>query len=159
MEKSSGSTKFRRISAAALLLFILLFLGRPGSAQAKDTIVFIHGFLGWGRTEMFVGVKYWGGAGEDYEALLNAAGFPTVSVAVGPVSSNWDRAVEAYYQLKGGCVDYGPRTRKNTATSASAAAMKNRFCPAGTTGTRFPSSPTARAADGQGSHPSARMRQ
>ncbi|MDD4240900.1 MAG: hypothetical protein PHG54_05675 [Smithellaceae bacterium] len=106
MEKSSGSTKFRRISTAALLLFILLFLGRPGSAQAKDTIVFIHGFLGWGRTEMF-GVKYWGGAGEDYEALLNAAGFPAVSVAVGPVSSNWDRAVEAYYQLKGGCVDYG----------------------------------------------------
>jgi triacylglycerol lipase len=26
---------------------------------------------------------------------------------MGPISSNWDRAVEAYYQLKGGVVDYG----------------------------------------------------
>ena len=26
---------------------------------------------------------------------------------VGPISSNWDRAVELYYQIKGGQVDYG----------------------------------------------------
>ena len=28
-------------------------------------------------------------------------------VSVGPISSNWDRAIEVFYQLKGGQVDYG----------------------------------------------------
>jgi triacylglycerol lipase len=106
MKKRSASVNFRRRSAAVILFSLLFFISLPAGAKDQDPIVFIHGFLGWGRTEMF-GVKYWGGVGGDYEALLNAAGFPAVSVAVGPVSSNWDRAVEAYYQLKGGCVDYG----------------------------------------------------
>jgi triacylglycerol lipase len=26
-----------------------------------------------------------------------------MTAAVGPISSNWDRAVELYYQIKGGC--------------------------------------------------------
>jgi triacylglycerol lipase len=84
----------------------ILFWVTPVYADSSDTIVLIHGFLGWGRSEMFE-VKYWGGIGRDYEEILNKAGYETVSVAVGPVSSNWDRAIEAYYQLKGGCVDYG----------------------------------------------------
>ena len=29
------------------------------------------------------------------------------TVSIGPISSNWDRAIEAYYQIKGGQVDYG----------------------------------------------------
>ena len=29
------------------------------------------------------------------------------TAVVGPFSSNWDRAVELFYQIKGGCVDYG----------------------------------------------------
>lgn len=95
----------KRLSSIASAL-MLLSVVCPAYAASPETLVLIHGFLGWGRTEMF-GVKYWGGVGQDYEEILKQAGFPTVSVAVGPVSSNWDRALEAYYQLKGGCVDYG----------------------------------------------------
>ena len=29
-------------------------------------------------------------------------GFNIIEVSVGPVSSNWERAIEVYYQLKGG---------------------------------------------------------
>lgn len=81
-------------------------LAHPVYASPNDSIVLVHGFLGIGRSEMSQ-VKYWGGIGQDYEEMMNKAGYRTVSVAVGPISSNWDRAVEAYYQLKGGCVDYG----------------------------------------------------
>ena len=98
-----GNRLAQKIGSAflAILLWVI-----PVYANSNDTIVLIHGFLGWGRSEMFE-VKYWGGIGRDYEEMLNKAGYKTVSVAVGPVSSNWDRALEAYYQLKGGCVDYG----------------------------------------------------
>jgi len=68
-------------------------------------IVLIHGFLGWGPDEMG-GYKYWGGK-DDIADLLRQEGHTVFEVSVGPVSSNWDRAVEAYTQLKGGQVDYG----------------------------------------------------
>lgn len=80
-----------------------------GAARNTDTIVLIHGFSGWGRDEMF-GMKYWGGGWDgkwDLQEYLKSLGYNVVTVAVGPISSNWDRALEAYYQLKGGCVDYG----------------------------------------------------
>lgn len=78
-------------------------------AANSDPIVLIHGFIGWGRDELF-GMKYWGGGfsgDRDLQEVLKANGTPTYTVAVGPVSSVWDRAVETYYELKGGCVDYG----------------------------------------------------
>ena len=90
---------------ASVFLAVLCWIA-PVYAGPNDTIVLIHGFLGWGRSEMSE-VKYWGGIGQDYEEMMNQEGYQTVSVVVGPVSSNWDRALEAYYQLKGGCVDYG----------------------------------------------------
>ena len=68
-------------------------------------IVLIHGFLGWGPDEMG-GYKYWGGK-DDIADLLRQEGHMVFEVSVGPVSSNWDRAVEAYTQLKGGQVNYG----------------------------------------------------
>ena len=68
-------------------------------------IVLIHGFLGWGPDEMG-GYKYWGGK-DDIADLLRQEGHTVFEVSVGPVSSNWDRAVEVYNQLKGGQVDYG----------------------------------------------------
>lgn len=68
-------------------------------------IVLIHGFLGWGPDEMG-GYKYWGGK-DDIADLLRQEGHTVFEVSVGPVSSNWDRAVEVYTQLKGGQVDYG----------------------------------------------------
>ncbi|WP_193164740.1 lipase-like domain-containing protein [Microbulbifer hainanensis] len=78
-------------------------------AANNDTIVLLHGFTGWGRDELF-GLKYWGGGWtgkRDLQEYLKSQGHNTVTLAVGPLSSNWDRAVEAYYQLKGGCVNYG----------------------------------------------------
>ena len=52
------------------------------------------------------GYYYWGGK-VDYESKLNSLGYEVYTVSVGPISSNWDRAIEAFYQIKGGQVDYG----------------------------------------------------
>lgn len=71
----------------------------------NDPIVLIHGFMGWGRDEMN-GYHYWGGK-TDLEQYLKSKGFQVITVSVGPISSNWDRAVEAFYQIKGGQLDYG----------------------------------------------------
>ena len=43
----------------------------------------------------------------DLESGLRDAGFEVYTVSVGPISPNWDRAIEAFYQIKGGQVDYG----------------------------------------------------
>jgi triacylglycerol lipase len=84
------------------VLFVLIsFL----TAQNNYPIVLVHGFVGWGPEEM-VGYKYWGGFW-DIEEYLEEKGFNVLTVSIGPVSSNWERAVEIYYQLKGGQVDYG----------------------------------------------------
>ena len=74
-------------------------------SQNSCPIVLIHGFLGWGRDEM-AGYYYWGGR-MDLETKLKNAGFEVYTVSVGPISSSWDRAIEAFYQIKGGQVDYG----------------------------------------------------
>ena len=68
-------------------------------------IILVHGFLGWGKEE--VGDKsYWGGE-NDIEKYLNDKGFQVYSVSLGPVSSTYDCAIETFYQIKGGQVDYG----------------------------------------------------
>lgn len=92
-----------------MLLFILFILV-PSNAKAavqnqKDPIILIHGLAGWGRDEV-PGFKYWGGF-KDIEAHLNQQGYQTYTAAVGPFSSNWDRAAELYAYIKGGTVDYG----------------------------------------------------
>ena len=69
-------------------------------------LVLVGGFTVWGRDEAW-GLKYWGGPGQDLQEALTAAGFPTLTAAPGPFSSNWDRAAEVYAMLKGGRVDYG----------------------------------------------------
>lgn len=74
-------------------------------AANRYPIILIHGFIGWGRDEM-AGYHYWGGF-NDLEQELRDQGYEVYSVSVGPVSSNWERAIEAYYQIKGGQVDYG----------------------------------------------------
>ena len=68
-------------------------------------IILVHGFLGWGKEE--VGDKnYWGGE-HDIEKYLNDRGYQVYSVSLGPVSSTYDCAIETFYQIKGGQVDYG----------------------------------------------------
>ena len=63
--------------------------------------------MGWGTEEMS-GYKYWGGK-HDFQEYLKSFGHEVYTVSIGPISSNWDRAIEAYYQIKGGQVDYGKR--------------------------------------------------
>ncbi len=65
----------------------------------------VHGFMGWGPDEM-AGYNYWGGKHDIKQHLIDQ-GYDVYLASVGPVSSNWDRAVELYYQIKGGQVDYG----------------------------------------------------
>ena len=74
-------------------------------AQNNYPVVFIHGFMGWGPDEMG-DYSYWGG-NKNYIDSLRSEGHKIIEVSVGPISSNWDRAIEVFYQLKGGQVDYG----------------------------------------------------
>ena len=73
--------------------------------SSKPTIILLHGFMGWGREEM--GEYYYWGGFTDLQEYLRQEGFNVHTVSVGPISSNWDRAIEAYYQIKGGQVNYG----------------------------------------------------
>ena len=89
-----------------VLAVILFFVGEVYT-QNKHPIILVHGFMGWGREEMG-SYRYWGGK-YDMEQELKNKGFDVYTADVGPVSSNWDRAVELYYQIKGGQVDYGKK--------------------------------------------------
>jgi len=94
--------------ARRILAAVLLFCCGAALAANKYPVVLVHGFAGFGPTEM-LGYKYWGGL-TNLETSLQAryGGDQLVRTAVvGPFSSNWDRAVELFYQIKGGCVDYG----------------------------------------------------
>lgn len=68
-------------------------------------IVLVHGFLGFAENGP-AGLNYWGGR-RDLAQELRHRGYAAVAVAVGPASSNWDRACELYAALRGGRVDYG----------------------------------------------------
>jgi len=87
-----------------LIIAIIIFIsGLP--AQNTCPIILLHGFLGWGRDEM-AGYYYWGGR-TDLQAILRDSGHEVYTVSVGPISPNFDRAIEAFFQIRGGQVDYG----------------------------------------------------
>jgi len=86
-------------------VFLFIFFINILFSQNNYPIVLIHGFFGWGNDEMG-NYRYWGG-NKDIQKMYEKNGFTVFNVSVGPISSNWDRAVEIYYQLKGGQVDYG----------------------------------------------------
>jgi len=90
---------------ALSILFALCVIVSITYSQNKYPIILVHGFIGWGPEEMG-GYHYWGG-NNDLKAYLESQGHEVYIVSVGPVSSNWERAVEAYTQIKGGQVDYG----------------------------------------------------
>ncbi|WP_085829427.1 esterase/lipase family protein [Clostridium massiliodielmoense] len=117
----------RFISAISVFVFTLVSLitfsvAKPINAFAKENqkvaqnknnypIVLCHGCNGWGRNENFgtvaFGARYYWGGNVDLQQKLIENGFTTYTAAVGPLSSNWDRACELYVQIKGGRVDYG----------------------------------------------------
>jgi triacylglycerol lipase len=100
--------RFRMRLPLAVALFVIsatLFVTSAARAANDNPVILVHGFGGFGRNEL-LGYKYWGGF-EDLETQLNESGRTTYTAVMGPLSSDWDRAVELYYQIKGGCVDYG----------------------------------------------------
>ncbi|MFC5479408.1 esterase/lipase family protein [Massilia suwonensis] len=101
-----------RIFLAALLLTLAQLTGTARAAN-DNPIVLVHGFLGFGPDQFpRSGYLYWGGYGDLAAHLRSYRGPHTVFTAtVGAIASNRERAAELYAQLKGGCVDYGPRRR------------------------------------------------
>ena len=73
-------------------IFIASLLNSFTFGENKYPIVLVHGFLGWGPEEMG-GYPYWGGE-LNFETYLRSLGYEVITVSVGPVSSNWERAVE-----------------------------------------------------------------
>ena len=51
-------------------------------------------------------MNYWGGK-NNIEQYLRDKGYEVYSVSLGPLSSSYDCAVETFYQVKGGQLDYG----------------------------------------------------
>lgn len=102
---------FSRFLASVALALSALTAGQPAVAANNDPIVLVHGFLGFGPHELQgTGFKYWGGFNDLQSYLRTRNGsHPVHTATVGPVSSNWDRAVELYTQIKGGCADYGAK--------------------------------------------------
>ena len=91
---------------AKFKMWVLIFINISVIyASNKAPIILMHGFMGWGRDEMN-NFYYWGGS-IDLEEYLRSQGYDVYSVSMGPISSNWDRAIEAFYQIKGGQVNYG----------------------------------------------------
>jgi len=93
-----------------ILIISFIVFSTNVCSQNACPIILIHGFLGWGRDEM-AGYYYWGGQ-TDLEEILRKAGHEVFTVSVGPISPNFDRAIEAFYQIKGGQVDYGNEKAK-----------------------------------------------
>ena len=101
------TTRALRHAAAACAFLSLGSQALPALAANNDPVILVHGFAGFGRNEL-LGYKYWGGLDDLQEQLKARYTNQLVATAVvGPFSSNWDRAVELFYQIKGGCVDYG----------------------------------------------------
>ena len=94
-----------------LLLVIHLTVIGYVHGENNYPIILIHGFLGWGKDEVGE-MNYWGGD-YDIEQYLTDKGFKVYSVSLGPVSSTYDCAIETFYQIKGGQVDYGVEHSKN----------------------------------------------
>ena len=92
------------------ILFFIFSISTFSLSENKYPIVLVHGFLGWGELEMGK-YKYWGGK-NDIANKLREEDFIVYVTSVGPISSNWDRAIELYYQIKGGQVDYGYKHSK-----------------------------------------------
>ncbi|HHV8921691.1 TPA: YSIRK domain-containing triacylglycerol lipase Lip2/Geh [Staphylococcus aureus] len=74
----------------------------------KYPVVFVHGFLGLvGDNVPALYPDYWGGNKFKVIEELRKQGYNVHQASVSAFGSNYDRAVELYYYIKGGRVDYG----------------------------------------------------
>lgn len=109
----------RLLKNLILCIFTLLLISPAAYAGGDDPpeppandypIVLVHGFIGWGRSEMSVGnvtLYHWGGF-TDIQEELKADGNVVYTAEMGPFSSNWDRVCELYAQVMNNpVIDYG----------------------------------------------------
>ncbi|RIM65640.1 YSIRK-targeted triacylglycerol lipase [Staphylococcus xylosus] len=81
---------------------------KQGQYKNQDPIILVHGFNGFtDDNNPAVLAHYWGGDKLNIRQDLESNGYETYEASVGALSSNYDRAVELYYYIKGGTVDYG----------------------------------------------------
>lgn len=75
----------------------------------QDPIILVHGFNGYASgTGPITGKgNYWGGDRLKIIQDYRAKGYNVMETSVSAFGSNYDRAVELYYYIKGGRVDYG----------------------------------------------------
>ncbi|MGE0975586.1 YSIRK-targeted triacylglycerol lipase [Staphylococcus cohnii] len=74
----------------------------------QDPIILVHGFNGFtDDIKPSVLPHYWGGDKLNIQQDLEQKGYNAYEASIGALSSNHDRAVELYYYIKGGTVDYG----------------------------------------------------
>jgi triacylglycerol lipase len=100
--------RFSTRIAGALLAIAALTGVAPVQAGNNAPVVLVPGFLGFGPGQFSeTGFLYWGGF-HDIAGHMRADGAHKVLAAtIAPIAVNWDRAAELFYQIKGGCVDYG----------------------------------------------------
>ena len=74
-----------------------------------DPIILVHGFNGYASGTGPVTGKgnYWGGDRLKIIQDYRAKGYNVMEASISAFGSNYDRAVELYYYIKGGRVDYG----------------------------------------------------
>lgn len=73
-----------------------------------DPIILVHGFNGFtDDINPAVLSHYWGGDKMNIRQDLEENGYKSYEVSISAFGSNYDRAVELYYYIKGGRVDYG----------------------------------------------------
>ncbi len=76
--------------------------------QNKYPIIFVHGLAGFSSDNRPLGYpSYWGGSKYQVIKRLREEGYDVHEASVSAFGSNFDRAVELYYYIKGGTVDYG----------------------------------------------------
>ncbi|MFC0135458.1 hypothetical protein CR105_14885 [Massilia eurypsychrophila] len=98
-----------RLAGLLLAIAIAALAGAaPVQAGNNHPVVLVPGFLGFGPDQFNgSGFLYWGGFGDIAERMRAGGAHRVLAAAVSPIAVNWDRAAELYYQIKGGCVDYG----------------------------------------------------
>ncbi|WP_341636561.1 YSIRK-targeted triacylglycerol lipase [Staphylococcus casei] len=83
-------------------------IAKQGEYKNQDPIILVHGFNGFtDDINPSILSHYWGGDKLNIRQDLENNGYEAYEASIGALSSNYDRAVELYYYIKGGTVDYG----------------------------------------------------
>lgn len=83
-------------------------VAKQGQYKNQDPIILVHGFNGFtDDINPNVLSHYWGGDKLNIRQELEQNGYNAYESSISAFGSNYDRAVELYYYIKGGTVDYG----------------------------------------------------